>query len=230
MNFWKKSPPTPTVPSMTLPYNQVIKTQRRKYLLTFLLFFGFAVLYSYSLTQKKIQELKLVPAVVIQKNIIAPHQITASDITIRYFQQKNLPLGYWPKTEDLVGKFIIRDMTLNQILLPIDTTLQIDPSSISTQFTEHFAFSLDEDWLESRFPTIKKNDHIDILIAHPRNNLPSDFIATRVKVLSIKTNQKSGKKRLTLNVTPTEAQNLLEARAKRLTMQILVYSSLPKTP
>ncbi len=107
-----------------------------------------------------------------------------------------------------------------------DININSNPDSISSKFTELFAFSIDESWMASRLPEIKKNDKIDVVISNPKKEITETItVAQQVKVIDIQVG-KDKKKTLIVNITKDEASAILFSHGLRLPMQVLVYPTL----
>ncbi len=214
------------LPYVTLPYNQEIKKVQNKWFFTFLIIFGFAIFSTYQYSKFQVEENSLVDVVVAKKELISPMILSKNDLIIQKFSKKNIPEIYFQKKEDLVGKPLIQNIVSNQIILPNDINIKSNPNSISSKFTELFAFSIDESWLISRLPEIKKNDKIDIVISNPKKEITETItVAQQVNVIDIQI-EKNKKKTLIVNITKAEASAILFSQGLRLPMQVLVYPSL----
>jgi hypothetical protein len=99
-----------------------------------------------------------------------------------------------------------------------------DPNSITAQFEENFAFTMGEDWLVAKLPSLSRGDLVDVLVTNPK--LVTDnttTVASGLRVLTVEA--KSGRKNLVLNLNSEQAQALLFSRGLRLPMQVLVHSA-----
>ena len=221
LNHLKK--PLPRTSTSKLKY-------RLKWWLSFLLSWGLLLFsgsyYAYSKRQQYVRENQVVWVVVTRQDISAPSLINEQQVRLKPFPRKYLPDQFFKETRLTIGRLITQDVTKGEIITPHNFGPSGDPTSISAQFQEHFAFTLDEEWLIARLPELKPHDHIDILASHPKD--PSQetmLLVERAEVIEIQ-NTKSRKKTLVLNLTQTQAQSLLAARGMGLPMQILVHSSL----
>lgn len=220
--FRKRKKKKLPLPSISLPYNREIKKQQEKFLLSFLLFLILSGVYTYLYTQEKIRQNQLRTVLVFNENIVSPKIIEATDIKKIKIPQKYIPAGAFDDFEKIEGLTLIRDGMEKEILLAHNFKENINPSSISAQFSESFALTINEDWFESSFPNLHKNDHIDILVSNPKQGISNTVsIAQNLKVLEIQ-KEKKGQGLLILNVSETEAQVILFSRGLRLPMQLLV--------
>lgn len=228
-NF-KKRKASP-LPFVHLPHHYAIKKTQERWFFSFLILLAFSIWYTYQYSQFKVEQNALVSAIVMKQDLSAPIKITAEHLVSIKFSKKLLPENFFEKTEDLVGKTLVHNVVKNQIVLPHDIHFESDPDSISAQFEDLFAFSIDESWLSSRLPEIRKNDKIDVVVSNPKNiKDQSATVAKQVKVLDVQEG-KDKKKTLIVNITKEEAQAILFSQGLRLPMQILVYSSIaPNEP
>lgn len=215
------------LPLITLPYDKIIKKQQKKFLLTFLIFLAFSTFYTYFFIQEKIKNEQLITILAFSENLKFPKEIKKTDTKKIQIQQKNLPENIIKNFKEIEGKTLIQNVVKNEILLPHHFQKAINPDSISSKFTESFAFSLEENWLESDLPQIYKNDRIDILVSNNKKGISETLsIVTNLEVIEVQKNNR-GKQILVINCTEKEAQSILFSRGLRLPMQVLIHSSLP---
>ncbi|MCK5460692.1 hypothetical protein KAI58_01790 [Candidatus Gracilibacteria bacterium] len=227
--FRKRSKKKLPLPTITLPYNREIKKQQNKFLLSFVLFLILSGFYTYLYTQEKIRQNQLKTVLVFKENIEAPQIIKETNIKRIKMPQKHLPIGYFDSFEKIEGLTLIRDGVEKEILLSHNFQEETNPSSISARFSESFALTINEDWFESSFPQIHKNDRIDILVSNPKQSLSNTIsIAQNLKVLDIQ-KEKNGQSFLVLNTSETEAQTILFSRGLHLPMQLLIRPAKKKT-
>ncbi len=214
------------LPYVTLPYNQEIKKIQNRWFFSFLIIFGFAIFYTYQYSQFQVEQNTLIDVVTAKKELVSPMILSESDLMIQEFSKKNIPESYFSKKEDLIGKPLVQNVISKQIILLNDININSNPDSISSKFTELFAFSIDESWMASRLPEIKKNDKIDVVISNPKKEITETItVAQQVKVIDIQVG-KDKKKTLIVNITKDEASAILFSHGLRLPMQVLVYPTL----
>lgn len=222
---------TPTkkfpVPTLTTPYNYQIHRTRRRFLVLFIVLALSTLFYSYAWQQQKQIAFDLVPVLVADDDILAPEEVTATQLRLKYFPRQDVPVNTFDQPDDIIGQTLIRDVVRNEILLPHHFQPNIDPESVSTKFAEFFAFSVNEDWLEGKLPNLMAHDRVDILVANPKSR--DDFaqiLAENLEVIEVITSKKNNAKTLIINTTQPEAEAVLLARGSRLPMQVLVRSSV----
>ena len=219
----KKQNPLPHVSS---PYNLMVKRTQQNFLFTFLLLLGFTSIYTYFYVEQKIEREQLVRVYAAKTEITPPKTLEKNDLVLLRISKKSLPTGYFEvaKENPVLGKTLVREVVKNEILLPHHLQIGIDPDSVSAQFEEFFAFTMDEDWFQAKLPNLKTNDLIDVVVSNPKQDLEaSQIIVEAIKVIAIQT--KNNKRTVVVNVTTDEAKSILFVRGLRLPMQILVRSS-----
>lgn len=215
------------VPSLTLPYNQCVRKQRRRFLISFLILLAMSVFYTVYNANRRIAREELIHVWVAKTAIQAPATIEEAHLLSRYFSQKNLPDGYFETKENMVDKVIIQDVVKNEILLTHHFSERIDTSSVSTKFQKSFALTMDENWFEAKFPTLAPHDTVDILTTNPKAGLKQTIpVAQNLPIIEMQYESKNDKKTLVVNLTQDEARAILFARGARLPMHIIVHSSL----
>jgi len=215
------------LPVCTLPYNQRAKRRRKRFLFPLLVLLLLSTFYTIYSTKWRIAREELLHVWVVNQDLIAPTEIELSHLKTHYFPRKNLPTSVFLKSEDIVGKVLIRDVVANEILLPHYFTQEVDVNSISTKFQKSFALTMDENWFEAKFPTLASHDTIDILTTNPKASFSQTIpVAQNISVIEIQYGEKNDKKTLVVNLTQDEARAVLFARGARLPMHIIVHSSL----
>lgn len=214
----QKKYPCPPPP---LPYNQKIKEIQNTFLISLLIFLLFGGLYfSKYLEQKKI-EASLVNVVVLKKDLTFPATLSLEDITLRLRKKGTLPQNYFSDPAEVVGQTLVQNVFKNEVLLASDIQNLTDSSATSHKFSQNFAFTLEEKWLEGPFPKLSRNDLVDIIAVNPKGKITDSLIlASGVSLIEV------GKKQITLNVTQEAAQSILFARGLSLPIQLLVHSQI----
>lgn len=221
--IWRQAQENPLL-VVTTPYRLALEKTQRQYalfLICVLLGIGY---YSYIYIQNQAQSNRLVSLASAKKDLNYPHVLTAEDLAWVEVPLKWAPQGSYKNVADLLGKTLRRDVVKNEVLVLADVVQKQDPNSITAQFTEGFAFSVGEDWLVSKLPSLSRGDLVDVLVTNPKLNTDSTLkIAESLSVIEVE--NIGGRKNLVLQVTPAQAESLLFSRGLRLPMQVLVYSA-----
>ncbi len=223
---WNK-PFKPKLPEISSPFNQEIKDQQKKFFLSFLIFLIISSIYSYFYVEHKMEAESLAEVYVAKKDFKFPHIIETGDFYLEKFQKQKLPQGFYtPESkEKLIGQALIKNIFAQEIILPHHTQPDLNPESVSAKFEGEFALSMDENWFEAKFPDIKPQDLIDILVSNPEENLDETItIASSMKVIEIQ--KEKSKKTLIINATEVESRAILFSRGLKLPMQIIVRSGI----
>lgn len=219
--------PKGPLPQISTPYNQALKSQQEVLIISLIIAVAVAGFYTYFYTQKKIAAEQKVAVVVAKANLDAPHTLTEGDLQTVMLPQGLLPAGHFLKTEldEVIGQTLNVSLKQKQLVLAHFIQSDLDPTSVSAQFDNAFALSMDEDWFVAKLPNLKANDLIDIVVTNPRGDLEATTVLARsLKVISI---SKAGNKRsLVVNSTEEEARAILFARGLKLPMQVLVHSAI----
>ena len=230
MKFFQKNTLDP-LPKISTPYDTALKRQQKTWFISIVLGLLMVGFYSWFYVQHRVNSQDLVPVMVAINDLQAPALLVKDNfkevmmpkalVPVRTFKETNMP--------DLVDQTIQQNLVAYQVLLPHHLQADLNPDSISAAFDTDFVLSVGEDWFVSKFPNLKAQDRIDILVSNPRSNLDATTTLVRnLKVIEI--SKLSGKKHLTLNTTEEEARGLLFARSLKLPMQILVHSAILTPP
>jgi Flp pilus assembly protein CpaB len=215
------------VPTISIPYTHKINQTRRKFFVLFLVLLISTLFYSYVWQQQRQVEFDLVPVLVSRTDLMAPEEITGQELRLKYFSRQNIPVVTFSDENEITGLTLIRDVVRNEILLPHHFQPNINPESISTKFSDFFAFSLNEDWFEGKLPNLMPHDRVDILAVNPKSNRDqATILAENLEVIEVLSFKKNNAKTLIVNTTNQEAESILLARGSRLPMQVLVRSSV----
>lgn len=231
MKNWLSNRQKDPLLQVSTPYNQMLKRQHEALLISLIIALAVAGFYTYFYTKDQIAAQQQVSVVVAKQDLSAPHQLTADNLQTVMIAQKLLPDGtFLEKDKDqLIGKSLTQPLKAKQIILAHQIQSDLDPDSISAQFDEWFALSMDEDWFVAKFPDFKANDRVDLLVTNPRNGLDATTVLARdLKVISI--GQAKNKRQIVVNSTEEEAKAILFARGLKLPMQILVHSAITPEP
>lgn len=226
INYWYAKP---ALPAVTLPYNVALKKQQERWLITFILLIAATGYYAYVYLEQQRINKELVPVLVFTQDLERPVALTADHLTTQTFSRFQLPQGFYdPETkESLLGQTLIRNAIANEILLPHHVQSKLNPDSISAQFENAFAFTMDEDWFQAKLPTLKGGDIIDLLVSNPESDLEATItVAQGLEVVAVQ--KLNSKKTLIVKVTDPQAKQILFARGLRLPMQVLLHSALKK--
>ncbi len=216
------------VPKITLPYNQYVRKQRRRFFLSFVLLLCITSFYTIYSAKKRIANEELVHVWVANQDLQAPAKIERVHLKTNYFPRKNLPKSVFTDVDNVLGKVLIQNVVKNEILLSHHFTQGVDINSISTKFQNLFALTMDENWFEAKFPILAPGDRIDVLTTNPKASFAQTIpIVENIPVIEIQYEEKNDKKTLVVNLTQDEARAVLFARGARLPMQLIVHSSLP---
>ena len=219
-----------TLPHISTPYNQAVKKQQEALVISLIIAIAVASFYSYFYTQSQIEAEQKIEVIIFNKDLEAPHKITAGDLSQLYVPQGTLPEGSFNLSEQdqLIDQTLTQSVKSKQLVLAHYLQTDLDPNSISAKFDDLFALSMDEDWFVAKFANLKANDRIDIVVSNPREDLAATTtLARSLKVISV---SKSGNKRsLVINTSEDEAKAILFAKGLKLPMQILIHAAVEKT-
>jgi len=228
INYWYAKPALPVV---SLPYNIALKKQQERWLITFILLIAATAYYAYVYLEQQRANKERVTVLVFSETLERPEALIAEHLTTQTFSRSQLPQGAYEAAEKdtLVGQTLVRDVLANEIVLPHHVQSKLNPDSVSAQFENAFAFTMDESWFQAKLPNLKAGDMIDILVSNPEGDL--DATITVAQGLEVVTVQRSNqKKTLIVKVTDAQAKQVLFARGLKLPMQVLLYSALNSTP
>ena len=223
-NFaWRKSP---SLPKVTLPFDRELKATQRSYLISFLIILAFTGFYSYSYTTSQATQNQLVNVLVASQDIESPAKLEKHQVKIEKFPRKKLPTQIFDNFDEVIGKTLITSVSKNEVLQSKHFQIAVNPESISAQFSNSFAFTIDESWFVSKLPSLAKNDLIDLLVTNPQQEIGETItVASGLRVLEIQKDS-LGRKTIVVNVTQAESQAILFARGLKLPMQLLVQPSI----
>ena len=219
--------PKDVLPSISSPYNQAVKKQQETLLFSLIIALSIAGFYSYFYVQNQIKAENKVKVIVIAQDLEAPHTLTESDLSHAWIPRALLPQGYFldTKRSEAIGRTLTLPVKAQQVLLSHFTESGMNPNSISAQFEQWFALSMDEDWFVAKLPNLKANDRIDLVVSNPNGNLEETTVLARnLKVIAIRTI--GNKRSLIINTTEEEARAILFSRGLKLPMQVLVHSAI----
>ena len=212
---------------VTLPYTQEIRGQRKRFQLTLLILILVASFYTLHYFQQYQKTHKPIEVVVAVTNIKGPRTLALTDIALREIPRGYLPSSYFTTLKELEAKVLVSDIASGAILTPYHFKDSVDPDSISALFSEDFAFTIDEEWLMSRLPSLRPNDLVDIIVSNPKSKYGETMIvASQIRVIEVK--KFKSKKTLVLQMTKEQAQPITFSRGLRLPMQVLIHAA-PKT-
>lgn len=209
-----------TLPNVTLPFQQEVTRQQKKFFIMFFIFLIFSSVYSYLYIQQKIQEKKLIPVFITTHDIKAPYKLTDADIKEVLYPGNLLPPIFPKNKNDLIGKTLMDSLIQNELILYHNFQRDTDASSIASSdfFKRYYAITAEASWFMSGFPEIKANDTISIMVINPNISIDSSkIVVSNVKVLNIKEGQ------ITLNLPEDAIKQLLFTRSLNLPMQIIVH-------
>jgi len=228
INYWYAKPALPVV---SLPYNVALKRQQERWLITFILLIAITGYYVYVYREQQRIRKEAVTVLVFSEDLQRPVKLTPAHLKTQTFSRFQLPQGTYNSeaTESLVGQTLVRDVMANEVVLPHHVQSKLNPESVSAQFENAFAFTMDEDWFQAKLPNLRGGDIIDILVSNPDSDLEATItVAQGLEVVQIQ--QLNQKKTLIVKVTDAQAKQILFARGLRLPMQVLLYSSLMQNP
>lgn len=219
---WRAQKANP-LPYVTTPYRAALEKIQRRYVVLFLMLFLMFSYYAYRYTQHKTEVEALVPVVVATGSLDFPHRLTGDDLGIIVLPQKWVPVGSWSDTSELIGQTLLRSLEPYEVVVKADVHPDLDPKSVTAKFNEAFAFTIGEDWLVAKLPSLKDGDTIDVLATNPEAGLASTLpVASGLKIISV--TAVGGRKNLVVKVTQAQAQALLFTRGLRLPMQVLTHN------
>ncbi len=228
--IFKKTSPLPEV---SVTYNTMVKETQRQLLLGFLIFLllGLYSFWHYHNQYKAINE--PLNVLVFSENIEAPITLESKHLKSISIPKKYLPASYIEQKDKdkIIGQTIQQHTETGQILVLSHLNNELNAESVSAKLAEKYAFVIDESWLVSKFPNIKEEDLVSVLVSNPRaDQVAAEVILSDIKVVEL--NYLKNKRSLTLNLSKAESETLLFAKSLKLPMQIIVHSrqNNPKTP
>lgn len=149
-------------------------------------------------------------------------------ITADMIKTIEIPKIYIPEntlTKSITDNLQIAQITLpkNHILTNYDTKTSINTTSLIAQLDSGMmAFTLDESWSASDFPSIQKFDYVKIFISNPKSTRNEVVeVVSHAKVLEvIRKSATTPIQNITIEVTEEESKNLVLAYSNKYTIVV----------
>lgn len=210
------------LPRVTHPIDQAIQKSQANLFLTFIMAGIFCATYTYISVHKYNRAHDMIEVYVAQEDLVSPQEIKKE-----FFQKVLVPRGILPERtvkdlKDLQEKVLVENVYKNEVLTLNHLKQDVHPESVSGKFNNHFVFTVDENWFDARFPKLKRNDVIDVLVQNMASETrQTSVVASNVRVIELQ--EEKGKRSLLLNVEMKDVESILFARGLRLPLQILLH-------
>lgn len=205
--------------NVTLPFTQEIVSYQKKFIPVLAVLFVIVIFYGYLYAKERALRDDLFPVYVAAKDLEAPHKIGVGDLQLAYYPRHLLPNNEVPKKSDMLGAVLMDSLVKNELILSNNFQRDTDTESIASSdlFKTSYLLNIDENWLMSPIPDIKKNDRVSVVINDLSAKPPMvSLIAANALVLEVTKNS------LAINAGEEEITNITLARSMGYPMQILV--------
>lgn len=206
-------------PHTTLNWQLYRKRKQKKLAILGIIILIVGGIWWYFHSQKVKAQAALVHTVVANETIPKGALITEDFLKMKTYEAHALPDGFKTDIMNIKGTHAVQEIPANSILTDSHVKRLVTNDSLALELDpDTVALTINEDWLESKFPKISKGDRVSVLVSNPKRDIEDTvFVVKHADVIDVAGNIKgiSGNY-ITLKVTEEQSRNLLYARAHDL--------------
>ncbi len=166
-----------------------------------------------------------IEVVVAAKDLTSPKAIEAGDFIMAKLTKGTQPLTAVTDLKAVEGVTLVAPMSRQEVLTTNHLAQKVSANSESLLVSKDLlGMALPTNWLTGNAPKAAVDDYITVMGSLAEHSVDDGtfLLAEHVRVLKIDFDKQNQPERLLLDVDPIQAANLLQARANRLSLLVLV--------
>lgn len=166
-----------------------------------------------------------ITVVAAAKDLTAPKSLTEEDLIILKLPRGNLPATAIADLKAIVGATLLHPLSRQEVITVNDLTKDYTAGAESLLLkNDTLGFSVPSAWLAGPTPKLTANDYVTVLASAGDRpvNTGTSVAGQHLKVIKVDNDRDGLPSRILLEVSILEAAQILQARANRLVLSVLV--------